>query len=106
MHDFLSSIDLDLPLEVDDEYLTPEAGFTQPPNKPSQMAYFNYSVKLSQILIGALRTIVSDWILVVKVSWFIVVVLLVSCEQVKIDIPHHGTALGTGNGGGAGFVVE
>ncbi|KAF8580276.1 hypothetical protein K439DRAFT_1393877 [Ramaria rubella] len=50
-------IDLDLPLEVDDEYLTPEAGFTQPPSKPSYIAYFNSSVKLSQILIGALRTI-------------------------------------------------
>ncbi|KAF8526780.1 fungal-specific transcription factor domain-containing protein [Gautieria morchelliformis] len=50
-------IDLDLPLEVDDEYLTPEAGYCQPPDKPPRMAYFNYYVKLSQILIGALRTI-------------------------------------------------
>jgi hypothetical protein len=55
----LCSIDLELPLEVDDEYLTLEAGFAQPPHKPSRMAYFNYAVKLSQILIGALRTIVS-----------------------------------------------
>lgn len=53
------SIDLDLPLETDDEYFTAEAGFRQPLHKPSQLTFFNYFVRLTQILIGALRTIVS-----------------------------------------------
>ncbi|KAF8208778.1 fungal-specific transcription factor domain-containing protein [Mycena galopus ATCC 62051] len=40
--------DLELPSEVDDEYW--DQGFTQPPGKPSQVAYFNCSLQLYEIL--------------------------------------------------------
>lgn len=59
---FNPSFDLDLPVECDDEYWSPEDpkdAFTQPPGKPSKMSYFIAYLKLSQILAFALRTIVS-----------------------------------------------
>jgi len=57
----LSSFDVDLPIEVDDEYWEhpdPEQMFKQPPGKPSVVAWFNNYLKLSRILAFALRTIV------------------------------------------------
>jgi hypothetical protein len=56
------SFDLDMPVECDDEYWEhndPDQAFKQPPEMPSVIAYFNSSLKLSQILAFALRTIVS-----------------------------------------------
>ena len=55
------SFDLDLPLEVDDEYFespNPALAFKQPPNKPARVAYFAAATKMSRILGYALRTIV------------------------------------------------
>ncbi|KAF7330158.1 Fungal-trans domain-containing protein [Mycena sanguinolenta] len=45
--------DVGLPLEVDDEYW--DQGFTQPPDKPSQLSYFACDVRLSEIWSDAVR---------------------------------------------------
>ncbi|KAH9948554.1 fungal-specific transcription factor domain-containing protein [Amylocystis lapponica] len=53
-------LDLDLPLEVDDEYWendNPELAFQQPCSKPSTVSAFVYWIKLSQIAAFALRTL-------------------------------------------------
>ena len=59
---FYDSFDVDLPMEVDDEYWEnehePEQAFKQPPGKPSHLSYFVSLIKLIQILAVALRTIV------------------------------------------------
>jgi hypothetical protein len=60
-----SSFDLDLPLEVDDEYW--ETGFVQPDGQPSVIAYFNSYLSLMDILAYAMRLIVS---LIVLISSF------------------------------------
>ncbi|KAG8213977.1 hypothetical protein J3R82DRAFT_10726 [Butyriboletus roseoflavus] len=52
--------DVELPLEVDDEYWEtedPEKAFQQPPGKPSKIAAFNSHLKLTKIAAYALRTI-------------------------------------------------
>ncbi|KAH7888654.1 fungal-specific transcription factor domain-containing protein [Phlebopus sp. FC_14] len=52
--------DVDLPLEVDDEYWEsedPKKEFQQPPGKPSRIAAFNSYLKLTKIAAYALRTI-------------------------------------------------
>ncbi|EJD02602.1 uncharacterized protein FOMMEDRAFT_84516, partial [Fomitiporia mediterranea MF3/22] len=53
--------DLDLPLEVDDEYWIPndpsQPAFKQPPGKPSMVSGFVSMLKLTQIMAHALRTI-------------------------------------------------
>jgi hypothetical protein len=57
-----SSIDVDLPLEVDDDYWTapdPTQAFQQPPDKPSQATAFIKLLKLSSIIAYTLQTIVS-----------------------------------------------
>ncbi|KAJ8473474.1 hypothetical protein ONZ45_g16282 [Pleurotus djamor] len=54
-------LDLDLPLEVDDEYWEhpdPEKAFRQPDDKPSLITSFNCSLRLMHILGTALRTLV------------------------------------------------
>ncbi|KAK0203884.1 fungal-specific transcription factor domain-containing protein [Desarmillaria ectypa] len=51
--------DLDLPLEVDDEYMESAEPFKQPPGTPSQMVYFTSHLKLCQIMSYALRTLYS-----------------------------------------------
>ncbi|KAF7424023.1 hypothetical protein PC9H_009323 [Pleurotus ostreatus] len=54
--------DLDLPMEVDDEYWEhpdPDQAFKQPPNKPSLVTFFNCYLRLNQVLGIALRTIYS-----------------------------------------------
>ena len=59
---YISSFDLDLPVECDDEYFThpdPQQAFKQPSGKPSIMSHFICLIKLDQILAFALRTIVS-----------------------------------------------
>jgi hypothetical protein len=61
-YSLLYSLDLDLPIEVDDEYWDhpdPARRFQQPPGNPSRIASFIYMIKLSQILGYALRTVVS-----------------------------------------------
>jgi hypothetical protein len=55
------SFDLDMPVDCDDEYWEPDdptQAFKQPPGRPSRIAAFIYSLKLTQILGYALRTIV------------------------------------------------
>ncbi|KAG9316662.1 fungal-specific transcription factor domain-containing protein [Chiua virens] len=52
--------DVELPLEVDDEYWEtddPEKVFRQPPGKPSKIAAFNSHLKLTKIVAYAMRTI-------------------------------------------------
>ncbi|KAH8105131.1 fungal-specific transcription factor domain-containing protein [Cristinia sonorae] len=62
--------DLDLPVECDDEYWVISAhpngqrefelvDFKHPPGKPSKISYFNYFLRLDQILAFALRTVYS-----------------------------------------------
>jgi hypothetical protein len=56
------SFDLDMPLEVDDEYWEnpdPALAFRQPPGKPSFVTGFNLWAKLMQICALVLRTFVS-----------------------------------------------
>ncbi|KAJ8522041.1 hypothetical protein ONZ45_g1352 [Pleurotus djamor] len=50
-----ADFDIDLPLEVDDEYW--ESGFKQPLNKPSTVSFFNCWAKLSRIVAFATKTI-------------------------------------------------
>jgi hypothetical protein len=52
----LFSLDLDLPLECDDEFW--EDGFQQPPGKPSSIAFFNCYLRLLDIHAYAMRSIV------------------------------------------------
>ncbi|GJE89783.1 Zn(II)2Cys6 transcription factor [Phanerochaete sordida] len=55
-------MDLDYPLEVDDEYWVSsdsDKAFKQPEGKPSMVSYFNSSLRLKQIQAFALRTIYS-----------------------------------------------
>ncbi|KAF9566715.1 hypothetical protein CPC08DRAFT_758708 [Agrocybe pediades] len=53
--------DLDLPLEVDDDYWEDRSGsserFKQPPGKPSLVTAFNELIKLTQIMAFAIRTL-------------------------------------------------
>ena len=56
------SFDLDLPLEVDDEYWEgrqdSEKTFEQPRNIPSRIVAFNHFIKLTQIMAFTMRTMV------------------------------------------------
>ncbi|KIP05404.1 hypothetical protein PHLGIDRAFT_151979 [Phlebiopsis gigantea 11061_1 CR5-6] len=55
-------IDIDYPLECDDEYWEPEdplMAFKQPPGKPSTVAFFNCTLRLNKIHAYALRSIYS-----------------------------------------------
>jgi hypothetical protein len=57
----LSSFDVDLPIDCDDEYWEdpdPEKALKQPPSKPSKLTCFILFLKLCQILGFALRTLV------------------------------------------------
>jgi hypothetical protein len=57
----LHSIDVDLPLEVDDEYWTtpdPSQAFQQPADKPAQVTAFINLLKLGSIVAYVLQTIV------------------------------------------------
>ena len=59
----LSSVDVDLPIDCDDEYWIhpdPEQAFKQPEGKPSKVAFFNCMLGLFQIQAYVLRTIVHD----------------------------------------------
>ncbi|KAL0956545.1 hypothetical protein HGRIS_002685 [Hohenbuehelia grisea] len=52
--------DIDLPLEVDDEYWDtgdPSAAFKQPPDVPSRVTFLNMWIKLSQVVSFALKTV-------------------------------------------------
>lgn len=53
-----SSFDLDLPLEVDDEYWDTDKTFEQPSNILSRIAAFNHFIKLTQIMAFTVRTMV------------------------------------------------
>ena len=62
---FLSrSFDVELPVECDDEYWEDAEGnavFKQPPGKPSKNSFFRYFLRLKQIHMFALRTVVSSF---------------------------------------------
>ncbi|KAI0629105.1 fungal-specific transcription factor domain-containing protein [Trametes polyzona] len=53
-------LDVPLPIECDDEYWVhddAERAFKQPPGKPSKVAYFNSTIRLTRILAYATRTV-------------------------------------------------
>ncbi|KAG8907760.1 hypothetical protein FRB99_002259 [Tulasnella sp. 403] len=57
---FDEDIDVELPLEVDDEYYDDKTKqWTQPPDKPSAVAFFNHFIKLQRIAAYTLRTLYS-----------------------------------------------
>lgn len=71
----VNSFDLDLPLEVDDDYWEARPGthrpFTQPAGIPSTVTAFNQLIKLTQIMAFALRTLVgvpNSWLPVHNVN--------------------------------------
>lgn len=49
--------DIDLPLEVDDEYWDSAYDFKQPPAVPSKISAFNQFIKITQIMAFTLRTV-------------------------------------------------
>jgi hypothetical protein len=56
------SIDVDLPIDVDDEYWEhsdPAQAFVQPPGKPSKLSKFVYHLRLHHIINYTMRTVVS-----------------------------------------------
>jgi hypothetical protein len=56
-----TSFDIDLPLEVDDQYWEADGSalaFRQPAGTPAKVAAFISLIKLSQIIAFALRTVV------------------------------------------------
>lgn len=58
---FAGSFDVELPVECDDEYWATEApydAFKQPNGVPSQVSYFIWMIKLSNIRARAIREIV------------------------------------------------
>lgn len=58
----ICSLDLDLPLEVDDEFWEnedPELAFRQPEGKPALVSCFVHWIKLSHVVAYALKTLVS-----------------------------------------------
>lgn len=60
------SIDVDLPVDCDDEYWSDNGGansFQQPEGKPSSMLYFIWTIKLSNIMASVLRKNVGEIIL-------------------------------------------
>ncbi|KAK0225298.1 fungal-specific transcription factor domain-containing protein [Armillaria fumosa] len=53
-------IDVELPVECDDQYwihANPEEAFKQPAGQPSDISYFNISLRLSRLLENCLRTL-------------------------------------------------
>jgi hypothetical protein len=56
---FIRSFDLDLPLEVDDEYWSGPNAWTQPEGVPSTIAGFNHFLRLTQIMAFTVKTVVS-----------------------------------------------
>ncbi|KZV60489.1 hypothetical protein PENSPDRAFT_759962 [Peniophora sp. CONT] len=57
---FDDDLDLDFPIDCDDMYLAPTDGspaFKQPDGRPSYISYFIWTLKLSQIMGSALRTL-------------------------------------------------
>lgn len=53
------SFDLNLPLEVDDEYWTGPNAWTQPEGVPSTITGFNHFLRLTQIMAFTVKTVVS-----------------------------------------------
>ncbi|KAJ7459699.1 fungal-specific transcription factor domain-containing protein [Mycena latifolia] len=59
--------DVDLPLEMDDEYWGQE--FAQPPEKPSLLSYFVYHIQLCEILGDALRRLYASHKSRMRMGW-------------------------------------
>jgi hypothetical protein len=60
-HDSVCSIDLDLPIDCDDDYWDlsdPNLAFHQPEGTPSRMSYFLHTIKLRMINLRAMRRVV------------------------------------------------
>lgn len=80
-HAYFLSFDVDLPLEVDDEYWEhPDINlaFRQPTGKPSLVTAFNSWIRLTQITAFAVRTLV--WCIICYVLW-----IPISRVQYSID---------------------
>jgi hypothetical protein len=83
----LHSFDLDLPVEIDDEYWENDNAalvFQQPPTKSALIASFNCFIKLSQIMAFALGTLVRSYLFyhdIKPLNLF----GLVCCRQIKIE---------------------
>lgn len=63
MYSNTHSFDIDLPLEVDDEYWEadePHLAFRQPPNKPSTITSFVAWLEMGQTITFALKTLVRE----------------------------------------------
>jgi hypothetical protein len=67
-NDTFSSIDVDLPVDCDDEYWNvsdPDLPFRQPEGKPSRLSYFRHTIQLKTINLRAMRRVVrsrfSSW---------------------------------------------
>ena len=78
--DDIHSLDLDFPLDCDDDRWIPCDGspaFKQPDDLPSHVSAFIWTLKLSQILGSALRTLVGD-----NNPWTsLLLTVLVACKQ-------------------------
>ena len=61
LHNDLNSFDVDLPLEVDDEYWDSAYDFKQPLGVPSTISAFNQFIKITQIMAFTLRTVASPF---------------------------------------------
>ena len=84
IHDSYASFDVDLPMEVDDEYWEndqADQAFKQPAGKPSVLSYFVSLIKLIQILAVALRTIVSH------ASFMFLSLVLKCCRSTRLTNP-------------------
>ena len=87
---FISSFDLELPVDCDDEYWDhpdPKQRFKQPENKPSLISAFILFIKLNQILSYCLRTIVKSILIVISrqlTEHYIIVFLQYAINKSKI----------------------
>ncbi|KAJ7917044.1 fungal-specific transcription factor domain-containing protein, partial [Mycena leptocephala] len=59
--------DVELPFEVDDEYW--DSGFTQPPEKPSQLSFFACHIRLCEILGDVMRRLYGSKKSKIRMGW-------------------------------------
>ena len=87
---FISSFDLELPVDCDDEYWDhpdPKQRFKQPENKPSLISAFILFIKLNQILSYCLRTIVKSILIVISrqlTEHYTIIILQYAINKSKI----------------------
>lgn len=84
--DHFISLDLDLPIECDDEYWEtedPAQAFNQPAGVPSMLSFFIHSVKLRQTQLRAMRSLVCSGILTFEKWTNLCLVLPRICSQAR-----------------------